>query len=273
VLTVEAPRWGDPVYSLLKEFGGHKAGVVFVRRPGRTDTADPGDMRMLSNRARKATERIKVNLEFVGDPPSIPAVDDRPEVVRRVLAHERQGVIIQSGGGTADGQLPADVEEQVARRRSTVPRELLEKLGATAPLIRLRLVNLTERNLRAVQVHGQVFGKVVGATDFRFEPVYYTTGAFNSFSSSLQDVPRIPTPRVTYSNDDDGLRLFFQDEDLRPRYAVPLEQFRIAAAGSLAGVTLSLTWYATAVDTDGVAQGELPLQVQHLLTSVDASAE
>lgn len=61
VVTVEPPQPGDRIFTLQKEFLRYLAGAVFVRRPGRTVQAGPGDMRVLEDRyaagMRQAVER------------------------------------------------------------------------------------------------------------------------------------------------------------------------------------------------------------------------
>jgi hypothetical protein len=44
VVTVEAPRWGDPIFVLRKAFDRHEDGTVFVRRPGATRRASAAEM-------------------------------------------------------------------------------------------------------------------------------------------------------------------------------------------------------------------------------------
>lgn len=50
VVTVEAPRSGDRMFTLQKEFPKYRAGAVFVRRQGTTVQADPGDIRAVEDR-------------------------------------------------------------------------------------------------------------------------------------------------------------------------------------------------------------------------------
>ena len=50
VITVEPPRRGDRIFTLQKKYGKYLRGAVFVRRPGRTIQAEPGDIRALEDR-------------------------------------------------------------------------------------------------------------------------------------------------------------------------------------------------------------------------------
>nr|WP_127893075.1 ATP-binding protein [Streptomyces sp. S10(2018)] len=51
VMTVEPPQAGDPIHTLNKEFASYVAGMIFVRRSGRTVQANPGEVISLTQRA------------------------------------------------------------------------------------------------------------------------------------------------------------------------------------------------------------------------------
>ena len=55
VITVEAPRQGDPIFTLEKQFESYRNGDVFVRRAGKTEKASAVDIRALTSRARAKT--------------------------------------------------------------------------------------------------------------------------------------------------------------------------------------------------------------------------
>jgi hypothetical protein len=67
VATVEAPRPGDPIYTLRKEAPapGALSGTVFVRKPGRTLPADAADMDALQARLLARTSPDPVEVEFM----------------------------------------------------------------------------------------------------------------------------------------------------------------------------------------------------------------
>ena len=70
VVVVEAPKNGDPIYTLRKEFDGGRDGDVLVRKSGRTARANSADLKALMERAaavRGATPDLEVSL--VGDVP------------------------------------------------------------------------------------------------------------------------------------------------------------------------------------------------------------
>ena len=61
-LAVEAPQWGDPIFTLRKGFGTVKEGAIFVRGQGKTDYASAQDVAQLTARARQSDIRLNVNV-------------------------------------------------------------------------------------------------------------------------------------------------------------------------------------------------------------------
>ena len=70
VMTVEAPRLGDPIHVLQKGSGTVRAGRPFIRRQGKTIEPDPDEMRMLEERLKRAASRVRVGVELTGDRPT-----------------------------------------------------------------------------------------------------------------------------------------------------------------------------------------------------------
>jgi hypothetical protein len=107
VITVQAPRWGDRIYTFEKEYsyvvtdvgGGpsrihYKNGEVFVRREGRTERAEAADFRMLERRLLGATARpqLDVELRCEGDECVVTPIDLGDEAIEAWVAHERQAL-------------------------------------------------------------------------------------------------------------------------------------------------------------------------------------
>lgn len=72
VITVEPPRRGDRTFTLQKEFGKYTAGMVFVRYPGRTVQAGPGDIRALEERYAAAGQPITLHVSSAGPTDTVP---------------------------------------------------------------------------------------------------------------------------------------------------------------------------------------------------------
>jgi hypothetical protein len=64
VATVEAPKPGDRIFTLRREFDGARSGTVFVRKPGRTVQADANDLDALQTRfsVRMGRDPVEVDL-------------------------------------------------------------------------------------------------------------------------------------------------------------------------------------------------------------------
>jgi hypothetical protein len=93
VITVEPPAAGDRIRTLQKDFSSYQAGAVFVRRPGRTIQAQPGDIRALEDRYAEPLRlaesgRLRDRLERVGN-----TVEDLFWVVRDAPANGNPGVL------------------------------------------------------------------------------------------------------------------------------------------------------------------------------------
>ena len=68
-VTVEAPKHGDPIFTLRREFGNSRSGTVFVRKPGRTVPADASDMDALQARLMAARPPTALEIGLTGDVP------------------------------------------------------------------------------------------------------------------------------------------------------------------------------------------------------------
>ena len=95
VVVVEAPRPGDQIFSLRREFENARSGAVFVRKPGRTVPADATDLDALQ--ARLLTRSVsagRLEVGLVGDVPiswiDAPAV---PDAIRRWVADEKSKLV------------------------------------------------------------------------------------------------------------------------------------------------------------------------------------
>lgn len=71
MVTVEAPRFGDPIFSLRKEFDVYPSGAVFVRKKGRTVRAIAEDMDALQRRllAKPRATKSEIAVRPVGNVP------------------------------------------------------------------------------------------------------------------------------------------------------------------------------------------------------------
>jgi hypothetical protein len=140
VVVVEAPRPGDQIFSLRREFSKARSGTVFVRKLGRTVPADAQDLDALQARllARPVPAGV-LEVGLAGDVPiswiDAPSV---PDAIGRWVAEERAKLVAAAqeierrrrqppssrGAGTA-GQAGIGIQgiaEMVARQQSELSR-------------------------------------------------------------------------------------------------------------------------------------------------------
>jgi hypothetical protein len=135
VISVQPPRWGDPIHAFAKAYEGHKPphgnfrkGDVFVRREGRTVRPESDDYRMLERRfARTATQPVlDVDLQLAKPVTLITPIDDRPASVLDWIAQEH-----------AQLQRPPDLpptgpKTALARPPQDSITRMITRLGVTA---------------------------------------------------------------------------------------------------------------------------------------------
>jgi hypothetical protein len=119
VATVEAPKPGDRIHTLRREFADYPNGAIFIRRPGRTVRADAADLDMLQKRllAFPVTNGANLGVRIIGDVPlswldpssvepsvqrwaeaqALPHLDAAREVVRRREASKKHPVAEHTG--------------------------------------------------------------------------------------------------------------------------------------------------------------------------------
>jgi hypothetical protein len=136
VITVEPPRWGDPIHSLHKEYwaedgtGGAKNGEVFIRRPGGTHPASSAELQMLQRRlVNRPAEGPEVVVQSVGEP--IPRVDLSDDAVGVWLAEERKRLL---------APMEMAERERIAKERPVAVKRSLSAqerrlYGATLPAL------------------------------------------------------------------------------------------------------------------------------------------
>lgn len=120
VVTVEAPAPGHRIFTLQKEFTRdgtrtYRAGTIFVRHPGRTEIAAPGDVRALEDRfaspalAAEAHTRRMVELEEARA-----AADEHDRCARRLAEISKLVIAVQfKARAYADSQAYFRCEEQM----------------------------------------------------------------------------------------------------------------------------------------------------------------
>jgi hypothetical protein len=93
VVVVEAPRAGDPIHTLQKEFTkdktSHKAGTVFHRGAAHTEPAGPKEMAMLQERLLQGAQQPDLSLDLVASAdPLIRLEANKAQVQNWLQRHE-----------------------------------------------------------------------------------------------------------------------------------------------------------------------------------------
>ena len=184
IITVESPRPGDAIFTLQRGFGAALPGRIYVRRHGKTEEANPAEVRALE--ARGAAIRPKVELDVVRTGPdrSLLAVQysaaDRDLWVARQVEQllaplepkpkppRRPGSFMAPGFNPAAFEMPAislptdrrskdEFRAEVAEYKAAAPRRWTAVVVAGGikrriAEVRLEVVNPTEQNFEGVEV-------------------------------------------------------------------------------------------------------------------------
>lgn len=290
-ITVEAPRWGDPVHSLRKEGVDidNRAvleGTIWVRKLGKTDRAAAADVDFLSERARAAGRTLSFSLRCkqaalmpVGR--EVLSEGWREEVIRG-LRHEYLSEVPDSPLGIAhivggDSRTPVQFQQEV----DDWLRVLETHWGNHVAVAFIEEEN-GPLDLEIVNESDDVFESVQVEVTFPLESVWL-------FLSGAQARGRLrpPTPPTQWQKSRLSLRQNLEVPDLsaasgteieevaegkstlvrfapvlvRPRSTHSLTRLLLALPPALADQELPVVWRATSSSTSGELKGHLRLQI------------
>jgi hypothetical protein len=304
VVTIEAPRNGDPISPLEREYSyeenerkvHHKAGEIFVRRHGKTERASPSDIRILSQRARIAAERINVSIALCGSN-QLQAVGLSEEMCDAWIDHERQilteplKAVPESVIRTlAETRRSEEYLEEVSSYLAEVKANFFDLVGAAALRTRLNplevaLENLTEDNYEEVVVELEIEGA----------RSYFDKHDLDESEALLPERPRawaaprqrnqgfygvsmirpeVMIPNLHYKSPgwvtNRGLSsaVRYRERHLRPRKRLELDPLYVVVDSQNAGKTIDIAWSATSTSASGVASGILSAAVGRDLFSL-----
>jgi hypothetical protein len=298
VIIVEPPHPGDGIHVVRKSFSGYQPGTVLIRRSGQTAQADVDEMAMLQRRLLAGTPQVQLGVEPVSH-----AIETWPEfsgiaqawtdrVRPRLLAARHSASNRRdSVGGVIMPVLPdrrtleeynKEVEDYLRKAHKAIVRQVVWRLGKHNPaMLRLRVVNPTERNFSQVRVSVTI--DVAAVRTFnqksldllnKAQPkVPEPPSAFGTPRSILPDslgkqfiaVPNTigdtALRRSWYADSlGDKVQIVFQPCDLRPNDSPSLAAVPLIVMAET-GASIKIEWTATATNANGQATGSMELAV------------
>jgi len=296
ILTVEAPREGDPICALQKAFDDAKAGRVFVRRGGKTVEAEPAEIRALEARLRSERPKVELAVERADAAP-LKAVfwpADTPERFAarekaRLLAplapppapkpanpllggimprYDMSSTLLGSLDSRSKDEFKAEVDAYVADAEALV-RAVVGERAVQSGLAVLRLVvtNPTERNFEAVQAEITVPPRVLATLKLnevrRVLGVPDTPIAWGKSSIAAVATRNIATTALNLPQNrierTERTTFYFPAGDVRPGTPAPLPEIHLLIPSDLEH--LSVLWRLTSTSADSWREGEITLDV------------
>jgi hypothetical protein len=289
VLSVEAPRWGDPVFPLRRALDPYEDGMIFIRRPGKTERASSAEIDQLVDRAARDAQVLLITIDWWSGPKVITPVEIREEDTRAWVEAERRRILppvdhlrylanqsrpprfLRAAPGEPRGvyEYQAEVEgylELAARARSRQIHRAAVRWGLGA--VELAINNDTMDNYPAVEVQLTFPPTVV--------PYFYEDDAISD-----QEMPRPPRPYGTpqplfghehstpfsirpvgsgYVKQPSGT-IHFAPIDVRPGGHHQLEIIHLVVGPEMAGQELIGEWSATSTAVSSKANGTVTVRV------------
>ena len=306
VFTVEPPRWGDRIHVLRKGFGNAPAGRIFIRRAGKTIEAGPAEIHMLESRSQRGTQRIAIDLlgqveeglvdSFIADGSDYRTWRDEER-------HRLESAISQYRAASADTTIwNRSRFEREIRSAETYDEEVETYLANSElrwqaliweGLIYLRLAvlklsihNLSDRNFSGVEISLTLPAAVkpfldadepetrLGAPTPPAPYGHRTMARQIEQIRQVEPLQIVPSPSVELSND--GNRVVFAPQDVRPHQMHLLPELYLAVPQPLVDDEVEVEWRATSTSADGDVEGVLSFPVSenpHQASYLVASAE
>jgi hypothetical protein len=299
LIRVAPPRPGDHIHMLRKQADKYPNGAIFVRRPGKTETANSTDIRRLEIRAQGAATQIA--LQISADHSAIPGIARNKKRLDDFLAVERDALLgpletheYQVGGGQravleylmearavmlmgfeerrTPTQFRLECERYLTGASSTYESDghhlaALHGFGA----IKLRATNPGPRNFIGVEIEllapDGIFASR-GTADEPFVKVERRPIPWGKDRpvTTVAVAPTLGSQQLWSGGPglqhlDSGRGVVFAAFDLRPFGTRNLPVVYLLASGLNPGSPVNVTWRATAKNTDNRAEGHLTLVV------------
>ncbi|MEV8535668.1 hypothetical protein [Streptomyces sp. NPDC051211] len=300
LVDVSPPRWGDLIHPLHKEYESYRPGTVFHRYAGKTEPARPAEIYALTERARRATKRVNVDVTMTTGTVAVLAPTEdvrrtitdslREVMMRQVDAAEEKKKAAASDPFRAFGSLQVlwpdsrspeefrqEVDEYLSDFDLAMQHALAQAVSAAGTPVTLTLTNPGEDNLTKVQVVLSLPGTVMAHVtddaeeeiDWPLQPAKYGEGIIPGLGihqgvlgvqPPAYHLPSLHSPDIEQQ---DGRTLIrFAPVDLRPHETVTLDA--ITVYSSQEADSFPAEWRATATNVSSNVQRSLSIPAQRL---------
>jgi hypothetical protein len=294
VITIEAPREGDRIFTLRKAFTTesgrtHPEGRIFVRRLGKTSPEpSSAEIEMLTARLRPPRQGLNLELLRSGDDPIVPLLTSpktRAEWLEKIRAGLMEKVSTAPGQDLGYGSVAMSILGE-SRSPATYREEVdayLDKLDALFPEIAraqavergvgrvaLAVRNNSDENFRGLLVEIRVVGEVMAFFDhYEARGLYERPRPPRAWGSSLIDslgrgIDVAPVAKIGDHGSIDNTAsalVRYPVFDLRPGYERTLNDIFLIVGPERAGETLALEWMATSTSVAGSIGGTIEVVV------------
>jgi hypothetical protein len=293
VITVEAPRDGDPIFTLRKAFSTtagrtQHEGRIFVRQLGKTSPEPTSaEIEMLTRRLRPPRQGLDLELVRSGDDPVVPLLlteKSRQDWLVRRRAQLLEGVPKGPVGDVGNALLTVTRGLRENRTPATYRKEVdvyIEELDAAfeelarADAVRrglgrvsLSVRNNSDENFRGLLVELHIAGEVMAFFDDEEAlALFENPKPPRAWDTSLLDsVARIELPNMRsgdhgWIDNAASARVRYPVFDLRPGYRRELADLFLIVGPDRAGETLALDWMATSTSVSGSIEGTVEVPV------------
>ncbi|MFI5621713.1 helix-turn-helix domain-containing protein [Streptomyces sp. NPDC051567] len=300
LVDVFPPRWGDLIHPLHTEFAKFRPGVIFHRYAGRTEPAHPAEVYALTERARRATKRVNVEVTMpTGTVAVLAPTEDARRTITDFLREDMMGQVVAADEKKKaaasnpfrdfgslqvlwpDSRSPEEFRQEVDEYLSdfdlAMQHALAQAVSATGAPLTLTLTNPGEDNLTKVQVVLSLPGTVTAyvtadaeeEVDWPHQPAKYGEGTIPALGihqgvlgvqPPAYHLPSLHSPDIEQQ---DGRTLIrFAPVDLRPHETVALDP--ITVYSSQEADSFPSEWRATATNVSSKVQRSLSIPAQRL---------
>ena len=285
---VDPPSWGDPIHPLRKAFTADSKsmpdGVVYVRKPGKTEVAGSADIDRLVQRARRHELRLSLDVR-ARHSLTAPAMTDFTQAACAIYIRDRRAALMTdvpadaeigySYSTLSESRSPSAFEREIHRWADTTeriwPRFAAARNVATDPQwLHFEVVNDSDENYASVRVEVTLpfAGARVLPTD---EDVWEQVGIAKEPAPWGGEHQRrmeelVPSPALGPTFDAvelsaDVTRVGFLPIHVRPRSTHPVGGVVLMLGPDNAGDEFEVSWRVTSTSVRGDDAGTVTVVI------------